>query len=178
MPGVAELAELDDDELATRLAEYRRELLNLRFKLATSQLDNPSRVTVTRRDVARVLTLMREREIALAEGREAGPVTPARFRPVRRRPVRDEEIEPEGEELEAQGTVVEHPQEVEELEPEIEELDTGLTEVEALQDHDDEADEADQAALVSGDAPTEDSDSVESEASTSKRKRKRRTTDG
>ena len=70
MPRAAELAELDDDELVTRLAEYRRELLNVRFQLATSQLDNPARLPAVRRDIARVLTLMRDREIALAEGRE------------------------------------------------------------------------------------------------------------
>lgn len=94
MTSASELAQLDDEELENRLAEYRRELLNLRFQLATSQLDNYSRLAGARRDVARVLTLMREREIALAEGREAGPLT-VPVRPVRRRPRREEELEAE-----------------------------------------------------------------------------------
>jgi large subunit ribosomal protein L29 len=92
MSNIAELAELDDDELATRLAEYRRELLNLRFQLATSQLDNPARLSVARRDIARVLTLMREREIALAEGIEAPAAVSARRLP-RRPPATDEELD-------------------------------------------------------------------------------------
>ena len=97
MPSVAELAELDDDELATRLAEYRRELLNLRFQLATSQLDNPARLSAARRDVARVLTLMREREIAVAEGVQAPQAASARYLSRRRRVVAEElEMEPEG----------------------------------------------------------------------------------
>jgi large subunit ribosomal protein L29 len=59
----AELRELDDDELENRLAEHRRELLNLRFQLATGQLDNSSRLPQVRRDLARVLTVLRERDI-------------------------------------------------------------------------------------------------------------------
>jgi len=88
MPTASELRELDDDELETRLSEYRREMLNLRFQLATGQLDNIVRLSVVRKDVARVLTVLRDREIALAEGRDAGPV--ASTRP-RRRPVEDVE---------------------------------------------------------------------------------------
>jgi large subunit ribosomal protein L29 len=98
MPKAAELAELDDDELMTRLAEYRRELLNLRFQIATSQLDNPSRMAAARRDVARVLTLVREREIALAEGGEDPSVVAEHFRPVKQRPqasIYDEAVETE-----------------------------------------------------------------------------------
>jgi large subunit ribosomal protein L29 len=86
MPTATELRELDDDELDTRLAEYRRQLLNLRFQMATGQLDNYSRLNEARRDVARILTVLRDREIALAEGRDAGPVVFERpVRPARRR---------------------------------------------------------------------------------------------
>jgi len=74
MPSAAELAELDDEELEARMIEYRRELLNLRFQLATSQLDNTARVSGVRKDIARVMTIMRDREIALAEGRDIAPV--------------------------------------------------------------------------------------------------------
>jgi large subunit ribosomal protein L29 len=83
MPNAAELRELDDEELDNRLMEYRRELLNLRFQLATGQLDNIVRLSIVRKDVARVLTILRDREIALAEGRDAGPVVNPR--PSRRR---------------------------------------------------------------------------------------------
>src|ERR1700681_175051 len=93
MPEAAELRELDDEELEGRLTEYRREMLNLRFQLATGQLDNVVRLSVVRKDVARVLTILRDREIALAEGRDAGAVPSTR--PARRRPVEDVETEDE-----------------------------------------------------------------------------------
>jgi large subunit ribosomal protein L29 len=88
MPSAAELRELDDEELEGRLSEYRRELLNLRFQSATGQLDNVARIPTVRRDLARVLTILRDREIALAEGRDAGPVISSR--PARRRAELDE----------------------------------------------------------------------------------------
>jgi large subunit ribosomal protein L29 len=91
MPTASELRELDDEELDNRLSEYRREMLNLRFQLATGQLDNVVRLSVVRKDVARVLTVQRDREIALAEGRDAGPVVNPR--PARRRPAEDLEAE-------------------------------------------------------------------------------------
>jgi len=62
-----ELRELADDELENRLAESRRELLNLRFQLATGQLDNVARIPQVRREVARVLTVLRERDIDVVE---------------------------------------------------------------------------------------------------------------
>jgi len=96
MPTASELRELDDEELENRLSEYRREMLNLRFQLATGQLDNVVRLSVLRKDVARVLTVLRDREIALAEGRDAGPVVAAR--PARRRPAEDLDTEDDVEE--------------------------------------------------------------------------------
>jgi large subunit ribosomal protein L29 len=93
MPNASELRELDDEELENRLTEYRREMLNLRFQLATGQLDNIVRLSVVRKDVARVLTILRDREIALAEGRDAGPVLSTR--PARRRATEDVELEDE-----------------------------------------------------------------------------------
>jgi len=78
MPSATELRELDDEELEGRLGEYRRELLNLRFQSATGQLDNVARISTVRKDLARVLTILRDREIALAEGRDAGPVVSPR----------------------------------------------------------------------------------------------------
>jgi len=63
-----ELRTLNDIELAHRLAEAKEELFNLRFQLATGQLDNSSRVPQVKREIARASTLLREREIAAAEG--------------------------------------------------------------------------------------------------------------
>jgi large subunit ribosomal protein L29 len=61
----AELRELPDDELVTRMEAGKEELFNLRFQLATGQLDNPARMTQVRHDVARIATVLREREIEL-----------------------------------------------------------------------------------------------------------------
>ena len=87
MPNAAELRELDDDELELRLTEYRRELLNLRFQLATGQLDNVSRMGVVRKDVARVLGILRDREIHEAEAAGLEIVPTERFRAPRRQNV-------------------------------------------------------------------------------------------
>ena len=59
-----EIRELSDEELAKKLEEGRAELFNLRFQMATSQLDNTARVTNVKRDIARVQTEMRARQIA------------------------------------------------------------------------------------------------------------------
>jgi large subunit ribosomal protein L29 len=69
---VAELRLLGDSELLSRLGESRRELFNLRFQLATGQLDNSARLGAVRKDIARLSTFMREREIAAAEALEKG----------------------------------------------------------------------------------------------------------
>lgn len=69
---VAELRLLGDQELVERLGESRRELFNLRFQLATGQLDNSARLSEVRKDIARVATFLREREIAAAEAAEEG----------------------------------------------------------------------------------------------------------
>jgi large subunit ribosomal protein L29 len=75
MASATDLAQLDGDELATRLGDARRELFNLRFQLATGQLDNPARVGQVRHDVARILTVLRAREILEAEGSYVAPTT-------------------------------------------------------------------------------------------------------
>jgi len=68
MATAAEISEYDTEELERQLGETRRELFNLRFQLATGQLDNVSRINHVRKDVARMLTELRNREIAEAEG--------------------------------------------------------------------------------------------------------------
>lgn len=55
---------LSDEELAKKLEEGRAELFNLRFQMATSQLDNTARVKTVKKDIARVLTEQRARQIA------------------------------------------------------------------------------------------------------------------
>jgi large subunit ribosomal protein L29 len=72
MATASELRELDDDELFTRLTEAKQELFNLRFQHVTGQQDNYSRLGEVRRDVARINTLLREREIAAAEAAQGG----------------------------------------------------------------------------------------------------------
>jgi large subunit ribosomal protein L29 len=67
MNKVAELRELADTDLETKLIEARRELFNLRFQLATGRLDNIARIPQVRREIARLLTLQRERELSAAD---------------------------------------------------------------------------------------------------------------
>jgi large subunit ribosomal protein L29 len=67
MARAQELRELDTEELESRLAETRHELFNLRFQHVTGQLDNYCRLGELRREVARMQTLLREREIEAAE---------------------------------------------------------------------------------------------------------------
>lgn len=59
-----DIQELSDEELSQKLEDGRMELFNLRFQMATSQLDNTARVTIVKRDIARVQTEMRARQIA------------------------------------------------------------------------------------------------------------------
>ena len=63
MPRTAELRELPDEELLERLESFKEELFNLRFQFATGQLDNPMRIKDVRHDVARILTLLRQRHL-------------------------------------------------------------------------------------------------------------------
>ena len=67
MTKAQDLRELTDDVLELQLAEAKDELFKLRFGHATGQLDDTNRLTVVRRDIARLHTLRREREIAAAE---------------------------------------------------------------------------------------------------------------
>ena len=71
MPTAAEIRELDEAELENKLVEARKELFNLRFQAATGRLDNNSRVTQVRREIARLMTVQRAHEIELAESAEA-----------------------------------------------------------------------------------------------------------
>lgn len=69
-----ELRELNEDELTTRLRESKEELFNLRFQMATGQMDNNRRLRTVRQDIARIYTILRERELGLASGPNGGDV--------------------------------------------------------------------------------------------------------
>ena len=72
----ADLRELTDEELVLRVREAKEELFNLRFQMATGQLDNNRRLRTVRHDIARIYTVMRERELGLsAAPSESGGVS-------------------------------------------------------------------------------------------------------
>jgi len=60
----SEIRELSADDLTLKLKEARAELFNLRFQMATSQLDNTARVKQVKKDIARIQTEMRARELS------------------------------------------------------------------------------------------------------------------
>ena len=62
-----ELRELSDDELLDRLGEVKQDVFTLRFQIATGQAENTTLLRIAKRDVARIHTILREREIAAAE---------------------------------------------------------------------------------------------------------------
>ena len=63
----AELRNLSVDELNTKLSDLKQELFNLRFQHAINQLDNPLRLNVVKKDIARVKTIIREKELKKAQ---------------------------------------------------------------------------------------------------------------
>ena len=77
----SELVELDAEELVAKLAEAKDELFKLRFQNVTGQLDNAHRLTAVRKDIARILTAIRQRELA----GESVPATVATVRPTAKR---------------------------------------------------------------------------------------------
>ena len=69
-----DLRELGGEELVSRLREAKEELFNLRFQMATGQMDNNRRLRTVRHDIARIYTVMRERELGLSTGPDSsGP---------------------------------------------------------------------------------------------------------
>jgi large subunit ribosomal protein L29 len=63
---------MDDNELLVLLDAAKEELFNLRFQMATGQLDNPMLIKQTRHEVARIMTILRDRELEELEAEEAG----------------------------------------------------------------------------------------------------------
>ena len=69
----ADIREMTHEELLEALAEAKEEQFNLRFQVATNQLDNTSRIKEVKKDIARILTVLRERDLtdaALATAEE------------------------------------------------------------------------------------------------------------
>ncbi len=64
---LSEYAAMERSELEDKLVESRKELFNLRFQKATGQLDNTARIGNVKRDVARILTLLRQQDLGIAE---------------------------------------------------------------------------------------------------------------
>ena len=67
-----ELRKLEDDELLSELRGAKEELFNLRFQAATGQLENNTRLRAVRRDIARIYTIMRERELGITSVETGG----------------------------------------------------------------------------------------------------------
>ncbi len=63
---IIELREASDEDLLVQLRDAKEELFNLRFQVATGQLDNNRRLQTVRRDIAKIYTIMRERELGLS----------------------------------------------------------------------------------------------------------------
>ena len=71
-----EIKQLSVEELKKRLTDEEENLANLRFQLATSQLESPIKVRTVRRDIARIKTLLREREVATVPAAAPAPSKP------------------------------------------------------------------------------------------------------
>lgn len=72
MANVAEIRALSDAELQERIDDAKEEMFNLRFQRASGQLENTSRVRVVRRDIARLKTIQRERQLAAQLAKQEG----------------------------------------------------------------------------------------------------------
>src|SRR5215469_3721831 len=73
---VDELRVLEEDELGTRLKTARRELYELRFKHAVGQLENSSQISRVRHDIARIMTVLRERDFGIGPIVQEEPLAP------------------------------------------------------------------------------------------------------
>lgn len=63
------IRELTNEELLQKLSDLKTELFNLRFQLATGQLDNPMRIRDVRKTIARIKTILRERELGIRQNK-------------------------------------------------------------------------------------------------------------
>ncbi|MBO7605823.1 MAG: 50S ribosomal protein L29 [Elusimicrobiaceae bacterium] len=63
---ISEIRNLNENDLKTKLKDLKSELFNLRFQLAINQLENPMRIRAVKKDIARVQTILREKELSAA----------------------------------------------------------------------------------------------------------------
>jgi len=75
MPTAPELDELNDIDLEGKLREAKEELFNLRFQAATGQLESHGRLNAVRKEIARIYTIMRERELGISTVESASEAT-------------------------------------------------------------------------------------------------------
>ena len=61
---INEIRDMTPEELQVKLTDLKKELFNLRFQHATNQLDNPMRISATKKDIAKVNTIIREKELS------------------------------------------------------------------------------------------------------------------
>jgi large subunit ribosomal protein L29 len=100
---VDELRVLEEDELDTRLKTARRELYELRFKHAVGQLENSSQIARVRHDIARIMTVINERELGISTIQEMPAVGEAPAPKKAARPKRAEFVDEEEEQQAAAG---------------------------------------------------------------------------
>ena len=67
MMQVKEVRELNNEQLAEKLVELKKDLFNLRLQHATNQLENPVRIAEVKKDIARVKTIIREQQLTAAK---------------------------------------------------------------------------------------------------------------
>jgi large subunit ribosomal protein L29 len=106
---VDELRVLEGDELSGRLKTARRELYELRFKHAVGQLENWSQIAKVRHDIARLLTVLNERELGISSIQEAPPAVVAETAVAKKkpRPKRAEFVDEEAEPAEPEAVAAE-----------------------------------------------------------------------
>ncbi len=63
----SDIRQMTNEELTVKLAEVKQELLNLRFAHATGSLKNPKQITMLKKDVAKIMTILKQRELAAIE---------------------------------------------------------------------------------------------------------------
>jgi large subunit ribosomal protein L29 len=81
MTKATEMREMESDELHGRIAELKEEQFNLRFQLATGQLDNHARIGQVRREIARIRTILRERDFDYVEAAKRAAAAPPAPKP-------------------------------------------------------------------------------------------------
>lgn len=162
---VQELRELDAEELSGRLKGARRELFELRFKLAVGQLDNPQQIKIVRREIARILTIVHERLLDEEVDEAYADVEPVATLPVEEAPAEEAPAEEAASEAEEQADT---PDEVEapagaddESEPEIDDQAETGDDDETEVDADTDEVEADDEAETDDDAETEETPAEE-----------------